>query len=105
MDNIAHLVDRQPLLKDLLIRIGKIAAEYKKDVYPVGGVVRDLIEDRKIKEVDLMVIGDGIDFAKILADKLGASKIVPFHRFSTAHIPLRPIPNEVAAAREETISV
>lgn len=104
MDNIAHLVDRQPLLKDLLIRIGKIAAEYKKDVYPVGGVVRDLIEDRKIKEVDLMVIGDGIDFAKILADKLGASKIVPFHRFSTAHIPLRPIPIEVAAAREEIYS-
>ena len=104
MENIAHLVDRQPLLKDLLIRIGKIAAEYKKDVYPVGGVVRDLIVDRKIKEVDLMVVGDGIDFAKILADKLGASKIVPFHRFSTAHIPLRPIPIEVAAAREEIYS-
>ena len=43
-------------------------------------------------------------FCKILAEKFGVSKIVPFHRFSTAHIPLRPIPIEVAAARQETYS-
>ncbi len=104
MENIAHLVDKQPKLRDMLVRIGEIASHHKKEVYPVGGIVRDLLEEREIKEVDLMVIGDGIDFAKILAEKFGVSKIVPFHRFSTAHIPLRPIPIEVAAARQETYS-
>ena len=70
----------------------------------VGGVVRDLILDREIKEVDLMVIGDGIEFAKKVADKIGVSKIVPFHKFSTAHIPNKPIAIEIAAARQETYS-
>tara|TARA_Y100001960_G_scaffold274529_1_gene303519 strand:- start:3441 stop:4706 length:1266 start_codon:yes stop_codon:yes gene_type:complete len=51
-----------------------------------------------------MVIGDGIEFAKILADKLGIPKIVPFPKYSTAHIPAKPIPIEVAAAREEIYS-
>ena len=70
----------------------------------VGGVVSDLILDREIKEVDLMVIGDGIEFAKKVADKIGVSKIVPFHKFSTAHIPNKPIAIEIAAARQETYS-
>ena len=77
MENIAHLVDKQPKLRDMLVRIGEIASHHKKEVYPVGGIVRDLLEEREIKEVDLMVIGDGIDFAKILAEKFGVSKIVP----------------------------
>ena len=51
-----------------------------------------------------MVVGDGIEFAKIIAIELGIPKIVTFHRFSTAHIPANPIPIEVAAAREEIYS-
>ena len=76
----------------------------KNEVYAVGGVVRDLLLDKEIREIDLMVIGDGIEFAKIIANELGIQKIVPFHRFSTAHIPANPIPIEVAAAREEIYS-
>ena len=59
---------------------------------------------KELKEIDIMVIGDGIEFAKVVAKQMGVPKIVPFHRFSTAHIPSKPIPIEIAAARKETYS-
>ena len=104
MVNIGNIIEKQSDVKSLLLQIGEIARDRKKEVYAVGGVVRDLLLDKEIKEVDLMVIGDGIEFAKIIADKLGVTKIVPFPKFSTAHIPSKPIPVEVAAAREEIYS-
>ena len=104
MKNIESLIEKQPNVKSLLLQIGEIAEQKEKEVYAVGGVVRDLLLDREIHEVDLMVIGDGIEVAKIIANELGIPKIVPFHRFSTAHIPANPIPIEVAAAREEIYS-
>ena len=104
MSNITDLINKQPDVLFILQQIGKIADEANKKVFGVGGVVRDLILDREIKEVDLMVIGDGIEFAKKVADKIGVSKIVPFHKFSTAHIPNKPIAIEIAAARQETYS-
>ena len=67
-----------------------------------GGVVRDLFLNRPLKEIDLMVVGDGIKFAKIIAKEMAIKKVVQFPKFSTAHIPAKPIPIEVAAAREET---
>ena len=104
MANIENIIEKQSNVKSLLLEIGEIARDTKKEVYAVGGVVRDLLLDKEIKEIDLMVIGDGIEFAKILADKLGIPKIVPFPKYSTAHIPAKPIPIEVAAAREEIYS-
>ena len=49
-----------------------------------------------------MVIGDGVQFAEVLAKEMGVKKVVPFPKFSTAHIPSRPVPIEVAAARKES---
>ena len=102
MANIQHLLDTQPEPRYTLKKIGEIAETNKKEVYVVGGVVRDLFLDRKLKEIDIMVVGDGIKFAKLLGKEMGIKKVVPFPKFSTAHIPSQPIPIEVAAAREET---
>ena len=102
MANIQHLLDSQPKPRLILEKIGEIAATCNKEVYVVGGVVRDLFLNRKLKEIDLMVIGDGIEFAKIIAKNMGIKKVIQFPKFSTAHIPSRPIPIEVAAAREES---
>ena len=102
MANIHHLVDTQPDICSTLKQIGKIAHSNNKEVYVVGGVVRDLFLDRPLNEIDLMVIGDGIQFAEILAKEMGVKKVVPFPKFSTAHIPSNPVPIEVAAARKES---
>ena len=102
MANIKDLLDSQPLPKSILQDIGKLAEKNNKQVYVVGGVVRGLFLGRKLKEIDLMVIGDGIEFAKQIANSMAIKKLVPFSKFSTAHIPAKPIPIEVAAARQET---
>ena len=102
MANIHHLVDTQPDICSTLKQIGKIAHSNNKEVYVVGGVVRDLFLDRPLNEIDLMVIGHGIQFAEILAKEMGVKKVVPFPKFSTAHIPSNPVPIEVAAARKES---
>ena len=105
MANIQHLLDTQPEPRYTLKKIGEIAEANKKEAYVVGGVVRDLFLDRKLKEIDIMVVGDGIKFAKLLGKEMGIKKVVPFPKFSTAHIPSQPIPIEVAAAREEPINL
>ena len=102
MANIHHLVDSQPEICSTLKQIGQIAHTNDKEVYVVGGVVRDLFLDRPLNEIDIMVIGDGIQFAQVLAKEMGVKKVVPFPKFSTAHIPSSPVPIEVAAARKES---
>jgi hypothetical protein len=56
MANIQHLLDSQPEPKYILKEIGEIAAANDREVYVVGGVVRDLFLDRKLKEIDLNLL-------------------------------------------------
>ena len=77
MTNIGKILD-QPTYKHIL-NVAKTAGNLGKKenirVYIVGGVVRDLILGRKIQDIDLMVEGDGILFAKKLAINIGVKKL------------------------------
>jgi putative nucleotidyltransferase with HDIG domain len=55
-----------------------------------------------LNDIDLMTVGDGIKFARKLADELGVKTIVPFKKFGTAMIPNKEIQIEVATARTES---
>ena len=55
----------------LLRLAGKLAETDGIAVYAVGGVVRDLLLDRSPLDVDLVVEGDGIAFARRLAPEIG----------------------------------
>jgi len=101
MSNIKELISKHPEAENVLKRAGKIALEDKKQIYVVGGFVRDLFIQNTPKEIDLMIIGDGIEFAAKLANDLGVNKVIPFKQFSTAKIPYKKIGIEVAAARKE----
>ena len=54
-------------------------------MYLVGGVVRDLLLKRENWDLDLTVEGDGIAFARLVADRYGAGLAV-FERFATARL-------------------
>jgi putative nucleotidyltransferase with HDIG domain len=84
--------------------ISELSREIQIDAYLVGGCVRDLMlnPSKDAIDVDIMVEGDGIAFAKILAQKINVSKIVPFKKFATAKIPYKEFEIEVASARLET---
>ncbi len=70
-------------LLNLILEIGKLADERGINAYIVGGFVRDLMLGRKNFDVDIVVEGDATDFAKFVADRLGA-KVHTFDRFKTA---------------------
>jgi len=103
MTNIGKILD-QPIYKHILniaITSGNLGKKENIRVYAVGGVVRDLILGRTIHDIDLMVEGDGILFAKKLAISIGVKKIVPFEKFGTALIPNKLLQIEVASSRME----
>ena len=77
MNNIKKIInlDKYKPIFDMAKKAGKLAYEDNIRVYIVGGVVRDLILDKDIQDLDLMVEGDGISFAKKLAGEIGVKKL------------------------------
>jgi len=69
-----------------LLRVaGKIGEGMAAPAYAVGGLVRDLLTGARPADVDLVVEGDGVAFARRLAEEIGGTVLV--HRsFGTASI-------------------
>ncbi len=74
-----------------------------KEVYLVGGFVRDLILNRKNKDIDVMVVGSGIDFAKVISNKL-SKKLQIFKNYGTAMLKTENYEVEFVGARKESYS-
>ena len=98
--NLLKTIENKSVHK-ILELVGKISKKENISAYVVGGFVRDLIMDRKLNDIDIMTIGDGIQFAKKIASEIGVKKIVPFEKFGTSLIPNKEIQIEVATARKE----
>ena len=69
----------------LLREIGQLGDERGCRVYVVGGVVRDLLLGHVTLDLDLTVEGDGVAFARLVADRYRAGLAV-FERFATARL-------------------
>ena len=86
----------------LLRELGKLADEEGVSLYLVGGVVRDLLLKRKDWDLDLAVEGDGIAFARLVADRYGAGLAV-FERFATARLAFPDgLKMDIASTRRES---
>ena len=92
-----HIAVAHPLLRT----IGEIADRAGIDVYVVGGYVRDLLLGRGDRDIDILVMGDGIGFAHAVAREIGAGTVVTFERFGTARIPSEKGSVEFVGARKE----
>ncbi len=88
--NLAKLLSTrlpQPMLK-MLHKAGELGDRFQVSVYAVGGFVRDIMLSRpavEFDDVDLVVEGDGIAFAKALAQELGG-RVREHRAFMTALI-------------------
>jgi poly(A) polymerase len=90
-------------IKDsILSRIGAIADTDGVQAYVVGGYVRDRFLDKEVKDIDIVVIGDGIGFARRVAQEFGRNNVIVFEKFGTAMLPLDDRKIEFVAAREES---
>ncbi|HLW07724.1 MAG TPA: HD domain-containing protein [Marinilabiliaceae bacterium] len=82
--------------------ISEIANFEKKEVYVIGGFVRDLLLKRHTNDIDVVVVGNGIDLAEKTAKKLGGLKVSVFKSFGTAMFRYRDMEVEFVGARKES---
>jgi len=81
-------VENIKISEEVLHKIGTIADEQGIEAYAVGGYVRDQLLGRKCKDIDVVIVGDGIAFARLVAKRFGRQKIVAYERFRTAMLPI-----------------
>lgn len=70
--------------------------------YVVGGFVRDLLLGQKVKDIDVVVEGRGIDVAQSFAQAAGASEVRIFENFGTAMVRYEDFEVEFVGARKES---
>jgi tRNA nucleotidyltransferase (CCA-adding enzyme) len=71
-------------LDDLFGEVQAVATAYR-GAYLVGGAVRDLLLEERVSDIDIAVEGDGIEFARELAARLGG-RVRTHQKFQTAVI-------------------
>jgi tRNA nucleotidyltransferase (CCA-adding enzyme) len=102
-EHIARLLEKRlpPALASRVAAIAAVSRETNTPAYLVGGFVRDLLLERENRDLDVVVEGDGLEYAARLAAALGGR--VRSHRaFLTAVVVDREgFHVDVATARSE----
>ncbi|MBP6064781.1 HD domain-containing protein [Bacteroides sp.] len=84
-------------------QISSTADELGLDCYVVGGYVRDIFLQRPSKDIDVVVVGSGIEMAQALGKRLGrGAKVSVFKTFGTAQVKYHGIEVEFVGARKES---
>lgn len=84
--------------------VSEVAAAQATSVFVIGGFVRDLILKRPSKDIDFVVLGDGLEFATKVAEKIGVKKVALFKNFGTAAFRFDDLEIEFVGARKESYS-
>ena len=94
------MLQDHPLLKI----VGRLADQLPAEVYAVGGFVRDCFLQRtdQRREIDFVVVGDGIAFAQALAQHLRLPKPTIYPNFGTAMLKWGEQQLEFVGARKES---
>lgn len=84
--------------------IGKLSKDTGTDVYVVGGYVRDQLLERDVKkDLDFVVLGSGLEFAKTFAEQFSEEgRLIEFEDFDTArYVFLEEVEQEVVDGEQE----
>ena len=86
--------------------LSKISSELGMETYVVGGYVRDLFLHRDNKDIDIVTVGDGIEFANAVAKELCIEEknIHIFKNYGTAMFRFQDMDIEFVGARKESYS-
>lgn len=96
---IVECLDKEIIM--LLRKIGEVADSLEFRAYAVGGFVRDLLLKKQNLDLDIVIEGDGIAYAKKLATELGG-RVRTHERFATAMVVLQDgFKIDIATARLE----
>ena len=72
------------------------------EAYAVGGYVRDYYLHRSSSDIDVVVVGSGVDVAETLAKELGGAKVAVYKTYGTAMVRWRDTEVEFVGARKES---
>ena len=98
--DLAHLLDN-----DIFHQISAVADHLDVECYVVGGYVRDLFLERPSNDIDVVVVGSGIEVAAAMKQKLGKRAYLSvFRNFGTAQIKFKGLEIEFVGARKESYS-
>lgn len=89
---------KEPVFK--LLR--EVAASTGMHAYVIGGFVRDTFMGKTSKDIDIVVEGEGIAFAKAVAAKAGIKNVQVFRNFGTAMLMFDDWQIEFVGARKES---
>ena len=82
--------------------ISQICDEKQLEAYVIGGFVRDLILERQSKDIDIVVVGNGIELAESSAKILRVKQVSIFKTYGTAHFRYKDLDVEFVGARKES---
>ncbi len=77
------------------------AEKTKTEIYVIGGFVRDIYLNRPSKDVDIVVLGNGIAFAEKIGQQL-KTHVAVFKNFGTAMLKHQDLEIEFVGARKES---
>ncbi len=84
-------------------KVADLAEKLNIEVYIVGGFVRDIFLERESKDLDIVVLGKGIEFAQTLSNNLGEGvRTAYFKNFGTAQVKYEDWILEFVGARKES---
>jgi tRNA nucleotidyltransferase/poly(A) polymerase len=82
-----------------------VADEMGVECYVVGGYVRDIFLERPSNDIDVVVVGSGIEVASALKKRLGRrAHLSVFKNFGTAQVKMGNEEIEFVGARKESYS-
>lgn len=96
--------------KDIFHKIGEAADGMGVECYLVGGYVRDIFLERPTNDIDVVVVGSGIEVAKELQQLLGTNPktgkprahLAVYRNFGTAQVKFYDTEVEFVGARKES---
>lgn len=92
---------QQHLQNPIFKTLSSIADKHNTEAYVIGGFVRDIFLNRPSKDIDVVVVGSGIEYAEAVGRKLN-TKVAVFKNFGTANIKYQDLEVEFVGARKES---
>jgi len=89
--------------EEVLLKISDILDELGIEGYAIGGYVRDKLLGKESKDIDIVVLGKGVETAKEVAKRLKEAKnLAVFRNFGTAMFYYKDKQIEFVGARKES---
>ncbi|HEY1006190.1 MAG TPA: HD domain-containing protein, partial [Sphingobacteriaceae bacterium] len=92
---------KQHLKHPVFTKLAELAEHSQTEIYVIGGFVRDIFLKRPSKDIDILVLGNGVEFAESAGAKL-KTKVSVFKNFGTAMLRYGDLEVEFVGARKES---